>query len=177
MPPCRRTAPARAALAAAAVGLAVALWPRGPAAPEPPALLVQPAPPGELDGRVAAVRRAIERKDALAGELLAGRLGLADAVERLLAAEAEEPEAQAEARRVRAWNYPGLPEREGVARNLVLCAAVHVPDPARREAVADRLAWELDLYLRGHGLAGRNTRPARSLLRPRRASSWAVSAS
>jgi hypothetical protein len=134
----------------AVAGLAWALWPAGPSAPEPAATAIQDTPPGPLDGRTAAVIRVVLRKQALAGELLAGRLGLAEAVERVLAAEAEEPLAREETRRTRGRNYPGLPEREAVARNFVLCAAALVPEP-ERDAVADWLRWELELYLSGAG--------------------------
>jgi hypothetical protein len=153
VPPRRRTAPAYTALAAAAAGLAWVLWPAGPPAPEPAAPPARPAPPGPLDGRVAALHRLLARKCALADDLLAGRLGLAGAVERQLAAEAAEPDAQAEVRRNRERTYPGLPEREAAARNFALCAAAVVPDAERRDAVADWLAWELDVYLRGTGPA------------------------
>jgi hypothetical protein len=150
--PRRRTAPA-CALFAAAAALAWAFRPSAPPAAGPAAPWVEVAPDGPLDARVAAVHRLVARKCALADELLAGRLGLADAVERVLAAEAGEPEAQAEARRTRARYYPGYPEREGVARNLARYAAARAPDPGGGEAVADWLRWELDLYLSGAGPA------------------------
>ena len=145
----QHTAPPLAAFAAAAAGLAWVFRPAGPPAPEPAAPLVEVAPAGPLDARTAAVGRLLVRKHALVREFLAGRLGLAAAVERVLAAEAGEPLAQDEARRNRARHYPGLPEREAVARNFVLCAAAVAPDGERRDAAADWLAWELDVYLSG----------------------------
>jgi hypothetical protein len=48
--------------------------------------------------------------------------------------------------------YPGRPEREAVARNFALCAAAVVPEP-ERDAAADWLRWELELYLSGAGPA------------------------
>jgi hypothetical protein len=149
----QHTAPPLAALAAAAAGLAWVFRPAGPPAPKLAAPLVEVAPAGPLDARTAAVTRLLVRKHALTNELLAGRLGLADAVERVLAAEAGEPLAQEEARRTRGRNYPGVPEREAVARNLVHCAADRLPDPAARQAVAGRLGREQDAYLRGTGAA------------------------
>jgi hypothetical protein len=153
MSPRRRLAPACAALAAAAVALAWTFWPAQATGPGPGAAVIEDVPTDPISERTAAVVRVVLHKSQFIDALLAGRLGLAEAVERVLAAEAEEPLAYEEARRLWGWLYPGCPEREAVARNLVLSAAARVTDPAERQAAADRFGRELDAYLRGAGPA------------------------
>jgi hypothetical protein len=144
-----RTAPACAALALAALGAALAWSPRPaePANPSP-ALLAVERQGALLDEEVAVVHANLLRKEEIAAGLASGRLRLDEAVERVLALEAERPELWAKTRRWLAEAHPGRPIRECMARNLVRRALVGVrDDPPRMAALEARLGRELEGYL------------------------------
>jgi hypothetical protein len=84
------------------------------------------------------VRRRIVVKDAIVGELIAGRVTLARATERFAALNAGQPEYM---EAIRA-SFPGETDHEKCARNVIAFARMRVP-PDQRDAVEARLEAQL----------------------------------
>jgi hypothetical protein len=92
-----------------------------------------------LDAEYDAVARRMAVKEALVGELIAGRASLADVTDRFQELNRDQPETMAVLRRV----YPSADARETTARNVLGYAWYHpFPSPAARAAALCRLDAE-----------------------------------
>jgi hypothetical protein len=97
-----------------------------------------------LDEEVAAIRRRMDRKDAIIGEVIEGRLRLRDAVDQFRRLGESWPRMWAIQRYYLRQAYPGRSDDECLARNVI--ERVHMclhADPPRERAVVDRLEAEV----------------------------------